>query len=102
MEDSTTKLLDSSSSITRPVSVRTQGLHNGMGNNHGTRPISTDSSMFPSVLDWSLVLAELDSSDFDLLEQYLRKLQLNLLEMADENGFTLLHHAVMKGHEGKV
>jgi ankyrin repeat protein len=22
--------------------------------------------------------------------------------MTDENGFTLLHHAVMKGHEGKV
>jgi len=67
MEDSNAKLLESSGK-TRPLSIQTQGLQNGANNNRNTRPISTDSSMFPSVLDWSLVLAELDSSEFDLLE----------------------------------
>lgn len=64
--------------------------------------MSTDSSIFPSVLDWSLLLAELEQPDFNLLKQYLRKLYINVLELADENGFTLVHHAVLKGNEGKV
>jgi palmitoyltransferase ZDHHC13/17 len=54
------------------------------------------------VLDWSLLLAELEQPDFELLRQYLRKLYINVLELADENGFTLLHHAVLKGQDGKV
>lgn len=69
---------------------------------HQSNHMSTDSSMFPSVLDWSLLLAELEQPDFDLLRQYLRKLQINVLELADENGFTLVHHAVLKGIDGKV
>jgi ankyrin repeat protein len=54
------------------------------------------------VLDWSLLLAEMESSDFDLLSQYLKKLKCNVVDLADDNGFTLLHHAVLKGQDGKV
>ena len=44
----------------------------------------------------------MDSPDFDLLEQYLLKLGCNVIELADDKGFTLLHHAVLKGQAGKV
>lgn len=63
---------------------------------------SYGNEMFPNVLDWSLLLAEMDNTCFDLLSQYLKKLHLNPVELADENGFTLLHHAVLKGQIGKV
>lgn len=68
----------------------------------GNGRMSADSSVFPSVLDWSLLLAEMESSDFDLLSQYLKKLKCNVVDLADDNGFTLLHHAVLKGQDGKV
>lgn len=69
MEESNTKLIDTAQGLNRPLSVRTKGMHSSIGtNNYVSNRISTDSSMFPSVLDWSLVLAELESSDFDLLE----------------------------------
>ena len=73
-----------------------------LGNSHNSRIVSTGSEMFPSVLDWSLLLQELESTDFDLLQQYLKKLGLTPTELTDENGFTILHHAVLKGQVGKV
>ena len=58
--------------------------------------------MFPSVLDWNLLLSEFEGNNFELLEEYLKHLRCNLLELADDQGFTLLHHAVLKGTAGKT
>lgn len=47
-------------------------------------------------------MSEFEGNNLDLLEEYFKHLRSNLLELSDDQGFTLLHHAVLKGIAGKT
>jgi len=48
------------------------------------------------------MLAELESQTSEMLIQYVKSCSFKLVEVRDEKGFSLLHHAVLKGVPGKV
>lgn len=52
--------------------------------------------------DWTIFLAELETKEDDLLEMHLRNCPFHINEQADEKGFTLIHHAVLKCIPGKI
>ena len=52
--------------------------------------------------DWDIVLAELESGDNAFLETYIKRLTFDITLTFDEKGFSMLHHAVLKGVPGKV
>lgn len=56
-------------------------------------------------VDWNFILAELESAEDDMLKLHLRSEIVPLsriVEIVDDKGFNLLHHAVLKGVPGKV
>ena len=52
--------------------------------------------------DWSIFLAELETKENEMLQMHLRSCPFLINEQADEKGFTLIHHAVLKCVPGKV
>ena len=52
--------------------------------------------------DWQFALGELESEENLLLRNILMTLQNPITEVFDEKGLSLLHHAVLKGVEGKT
>lgn len=48
------------------------------------------------------IVGGLESTDHAILEQKLQRVPFSLMSKADDNGFTLLHHAVLAGVKGKV
>ena len=55
--------------------------------------------------DWSFVLAELENPEDEMLKGHLKQTVIPLSRIAtiiDDKGFSLLHHAVLKGIPGKV
>ena len=51
--------------------------------------------------DWQFTLSELESHDNYILCDILKDLYCNVTEIIDKGGLNLLHHAVLKGIEGK-
>ena len=52
--------------------------------------------------DWHFCTAELENIDSYILIDILRDEKESITKLVDENGLTLLHHAVLKGVDGKV
>ena len=58
-----------------------------------------------TAMDWNFILAELENPDDEELKHHLREnIQplSRLHTIVDDKGFNLLHHAVLKGLNGKV
>ena len=56
-------------------------------------------------MEWTRLLNEIDRVTNDALLVYLKDLSAQgykLTQIEDEKNFNLLHHAVLKGHPGKV
>ena len=56
-------------------------------------------------VDWALIHSEIDKPVNENLLKYLKELSeqgYKITEIFDEKDFNLLHHAVLKGHPGKV
>jgi len=47
-------------------------------------------------------LIELESPDNYTLSKYLKNMENKITELVDAKGFNLLHHAILKGVDGKV
>ena len=54
------------------------------------------------VFDWDAFLPELDEQDNTMLRVQIENSPVPLVSQADERGFTLLHHAVLKCAPGKL
>ena len=52
--------------------------------------------------DWQLFLAELETKENDMLRVHLSNCPIPIIGQADEKGFNLLHHGVLKCVPGKV
>jgi hypothetical protein len=52
--------------------------------------------------DWHFCTAELENTDSYILIDILRDVTVPISTLVDENGLTLIHHAVLKGVDGKV
>ena len=52
--------------------------------------------------DWHFCTAELENQDSYILIDILRDVTAPITTLMDENGLTLIHHAVLKGVDGKV
>jgi len=64
---------------------------------------SSQSGLTQTTFDWAIFLPELESMDDEMLAVQIRNnLSIDMTEVADDKGFTLLHHAVLKGVPGKV
>lgn len=55
-----------------------------------------------STFDWQLIMTELESTSNEGLTAAVRGSAVKITELADEKGFNLLHHAVLKEVPGKV
>ena len=69
-----------------------------MSNNHQNR-------QFSNQINWDLIFQELENSGNGKLLDYFAKLksaQVRIDLVKDEKQFNLVHHAVLKGQEGKV
>lgn len=59
----------------------------------------------PSKVDWPQLISEINSPNNDALYLYLKKLVhsgQSITNLADDKGFNLLHHGVLKGFPGKL
>ena len=52
--------------------------------------------------DWHFLTAELENQDSYILIDILRGVNVPITTLLDENGLSLIHHAVLKGVDGKV
>lgn len=55
-----------------------------------------------AIFDWACFIAELETNENDMIAIYVQRCPFLITEQADEKGFTLLHHAVLKCIPGKV
>ena len=53
-------------------------------------------------IDWNYILELLDDNDTSKLIKYFETTQQRLIIMADDKGFTLLHHAVLKSRSDLI
>ena len=51
--------------------------------------------------DWQFALSELESADNFILCDLLREIDGKITQVVDDGGLNQLHHAVLKGIEGK-
>lgn len=64
--------------------------------------LHTDKTTSLSTFDWQLLMTELESGANEGLAAAVRSSAVKITELADEKGFNLLHHAVLKEVPGKV
>ena len=58
---------------------------------------------FQPNIDINYIISELESNDNFILSKLLREMgEVSVTKLFDSNGMTLLHHAVLKGVEGKT
>ena len=65
----------------------------------------TEQQLPPLNIDWNYVLSELESPDDEQLSSHLKERVnplIRIQSIVDDKGFSLLHHAVLKGIPGKV
>jgi hypothetical protein len=79
-------------------SLASRSRYSGVFSKSKSRALEESAQTF----DWQFALGELESEENLLLRNILMTLQNPITEVFDEKGLSLLHHAVLKGVEGKT
>ena len=76
------------------ISKKNRDLNTGLSQGQTENPIDN--------FDWEFAIKELENEENLDLENILRTLKEPITSFYDENNLTLLHHAVLKGVDGKT